>query len=88
MFGFIFVTHLPPTPSPSSFLPDPTPPPGGTFTIAYGSFALQLPGTVTGLSLATTFATSADLSPYLQPGDQIFVDGRAYTVAPYRFINR
>ncbi len=79
--------------SPSPLLPNPThpphpSPPAGTFTIAYGSFALQLPGTVSGFSLDTTFATSADLSPYLQAGDQVVVDGQTYTVAPFRFINR
>ena len=40
----------------------------GTFTVAYGTFSLQLPGTVSGYSLDTVFRTSADLSPYLQPG--------------------
>jgi len=60
----------------------------GTFTVAYGAFSLQLPGTVSGYSLATAFTTTADLSPYLAPGDQIVVDGRTYTVAPYKFINR
>ena len=41
---------------------------GGTFTVAYGTFSMQLPGTVSGYSLDTVFATTADLSPYLQPG--------------------
>ncbi len=91
----IYLTNIPyhpplSFPSHPSFLllPSPPTPLGGTFTIAFGSFALQLPGTVTGLSLDTTFATTADLSPYLQPGDQVMVDGQVYTVAPFRFINR
>jgi hypothetical protein len=57
----------------------------GTFTIAFGSYDRQLPGTVTGLNAEYTFNTTEDLTPYLEPGDIIFVDEHYYTVALYEY---
>lgn len=56
----------------------------GTFTLAYGAYSKQLEGTVTGLNSFLVFNTTADLSPYLEPGDTILVDGFVYTIAPFQ----
>ena len=53
----------------------------GTFTVAYGTFSLQLPGTVSGYSLDTVFSTTADLSPYLQPGTYTTITTRHHDLS-------
>lgn len=58
---------------------------GGTFTVAYDSFSVPLPGTVSGFFNLRYFNTTEDLSSYLEPGDNIWVDGRVYTVAPFEY---
>jgi hypothetical protein len=54
---------------------------GGTFTLAYDSYDVELPGTVSGLNNDYEFTTTSDLASYLEPGDGIYVDGKAYTIA-------
>jgi hypothetical protein len=53
----------------------------GTFTLSYDSWDVTLPGTVSGLNGLYYFNTTNDLTSYLEPGDQIYVDGAAYTIA-------
>ncbi len=47
----------------------------GTFTIAFDNFTVALPGTVSAYSNLYVFNTSENLSSYLEPGDQVSVDG-------------
>jgi len=58
---------------------------GGTFTVAFYSFTVQLPGTVSAYFDYYYFDTSADLTSYLEPGDKIQVLGYNYTVAGAKY---
>lgn len=57
----------------------------GTFTLAYGAYTKQLEGTVSGLNSFLVFDTTTDLTPYLEPGDTILVDGYVYTIAAFQY---
>jgi len=54
----------------------------GTFTLAFDAFSVALPGTVNAFNRLRYFNTSEDLTSFLEPGDQIMVDGIVYTIAP------
>lgn len=56
----------------------------GTFTIASGAYTKQLEGTVSGLNSFLLFNTTTDLSPDLEPGDTVLIDGFVYTIAPFQ----
>lgn len=58
----------------------------GTFTVAYDKFSVTLPGTVSAFYKLVYFNTTLDLSSYLEPGDQVEVGGKVYTVASFKFI--
>merc|ERR1711871_1883391 len=53
----------------------------GTFTLSYDSWDVTLPGTVSALNALYYFNTTVDLTSYLEPGDQVYIDGAAYTIA-------
>jgi len=58
---------------------------GGYFTVAYGTFSIQLPGLVSGPDAGFVFNTSVDISYLVEPGDKLFVDGAVYTVAAWKY---
>ena len=57
---------------------------GGTFTVSFDSFSVLLPANVSAQLNGYFFNSSADLTPYLEPGDQVLVDGVIYTVASHK----
>jgi hypothetical protein len=59
----------------------------GTFTLAYDSFGIALPGAVSGFYNLKKFNTTDDISSHLEPGDQIMVDGVIYTIAAYEYFD-
>ena len=54
---------------------------GGTFTVSYDTFSVSLPGTVSAIYNDYFFSTSADLTPYVAPGDSVQVLGSIYTIS-------
>ncbi len=59
----------------------------GTFTVAFDNFTIQLPGFVNAFSKMRYFNTTADLTSFLEPGDQVLVAGSVYTVTRNSYIS-
>jgi len=53
---------------------------GGSFTLAYDDFIIELPCTVSAFNSKHVFYTACDLSSYLEPMDKFLVDSKIYTV--------
>ena len=53
---------------------------GGTFTVAFNSFSVLLPANVSAKVNSYFFSTTVDITPYIDPGDQVLIDGVTYTV--------
>lgn len=60
---------------------------GGTFTVAFDSFSILLPANVSARIDSYFFSTTADLTPYLDPGDQVLIDGVTYTIDSHAMSN-
>ena len=57
----------------------------GTFTIAFDSFTIQLPGTLSAYANYFQFNTTEDLTSYFESGDQFSVNNILYTVASVKY---
>ncbi len=54
---------------------------GGYFTVSYGDYVLQLPGTVTAIPGVATITSTVDLAPHLRRGDIVKVGDEVVMIA-------